>query len=158
MRYTKGKWVASNKDTWSVDATLNKIIHAYIQKLYNGLKGSKCHGVPMYYVNKQAVIEGLVDNAYEADVDAADLLRLKDLEELLWVFGTEEPDVLSYDFDIEMVRGEPNEKGNIPITFLTTGVNGGAEKERYHKDCEAYTERKLKGYELFGKIYNTLDW
>lgn len=158
MRYTKGRWVASSKDTWSVDTTLNKIIHAYIQKLYNGLKGSKCHGVPMYYVNKQAVIEGLVDNAYEADVDDADLLRFKDLEELLWVFGTEEPDVLSYDFDIEMVRGEPNEKGNIPVTFLTTGVNGGAEKGRYHKDCEAYTERKLKGYELFGKIYNTLDW
>jgi len=55
MRYTKGKWVASNKDTWSVDTTLNKIIYAYIQKLYDGLKGSECHGVPMYYRLHQRV-------------------------------------------------------------------------------------------------------
>lgn len=155
MRYTKGKWVASNKDTWSVDATLNKIIHAYIQKLYDGLKASQCHGVPMYYVNKQAIMEGLVDNAYEADVDAADLLRLKDLEELLWVFGTDEPDMRAYDFTIKMINGEPNERGNIPCTF---DIQGEEERDRYHRDCLEYEKRKEAGYKLFGEIYSTLDW
>lgn len=155
MRYTKGKWVASNKDTWSVDATMNKIIHAYIQKLYDGLKGSECHGVPMYYINKQAIVEGLVDNVYEADVDAADLIRFKDLEELLWVFGTEDPAIRDYDFTIDMVSGEPNEKGNIPVTF---NVVGQEERDRYHQDCMDYSERKEKGYRLFGDIYSTLDW
>lgn len=154
MRYTKGKWVASNKDTWSVDTTLNKIIYAYIQKLYSCLKASQCHGVPMHYVNKQAVIEGL-DNAYEADVDLADLLRLKDLGELLWVFGTDEPDIRNYNFTIKMINGEPNERGNIPCTFDIQGVE---ERDRYHQDCLEYEKRKEAGYKLFGEIYSTLDW
>ena len=157
MRYSKGKWVASNRDTWSVDSTLNKIIYAYIKKLYDGLSKSECHGVPMVYVDRQAAIDGLEDGC-EGDVSKADALRFKDLEELLWVFGTEEPDISDYDFHMEIVRGEPNERGNTPITILTTGVNGEAEKERYHNDCVAYDKRKKKGYILFGEIYNTLDW
>ena len=32
MRYTKGKWVASYKDTWSVDYTLSPIILAVMKK------------------------------------------------------------------------------------------------------------------------------
>lgn len=157
MRYAKGKWIASSKDTWYVGTTLNKIIYAYLTKLYDGLSQSKCHGVPMRYVNQQAIIDGL-DNSYDADVDKADLLRRKDLEELLWVFGTEEPDISDYDFSIEWVDGEPKENGNVPVTFVTTGINGEAEKERYHNDLTNYHERKEKGYKLFGEIYSTLDW
>lgn len=154
MRYHHSKWVASNKDTWSVDTTLNKIIYAYIQKLHTCLKDSKCHGVPMYYMYKQAVIEGL-DDGWNADVDAADMLRLKDLEELLWVFGTVEPDMRAYDFTIKMINGEPNERGNIPCTFDIQGVE---ERDRYHQDCLEYEKRKEVGYKLFGEIYSTLDW
>ena len=32
MRYTKGRWVASYKDTWSVDYTLSPIILAVMKK------------------------------------------------------------------------------------------------------------------------------
>jgi len=157
MRYSKGKWIASNRDTWSVDTTLNKIVYAYIKKLYDGLSKSDCHGVPMLYVKRQAEIDGLKCD-WNGCPDKADLLRMKDLEELLWVFGTEEPDISDYDFHIEMISGETNERGSTPITFLTTGINGEAEKERYHNDCVAYDERKKKGYVLFGEIYHTLDW
>lgn len=157
MRYSKGKWIASERDTWYVGTTLNKIIHAYLTKLYDGLSKSECHGVPMRYVEQQAFIDG-IENLCEGDVDKADLLRMKDLEELLWVFGTEEPDISDYDFHIEMIEGEPKESGNIPVTLVTTGVNGEAEKERYQNDLMAYHERKDKGYILFGQIYKTLDW
>jgi len=151
MRYSKGKWIASNRDTWSVDSTLNKIVYAYIKKLYDGLSKSECHGVPMMYVQRQAEIDGL-DCSWNGDVDKADALRMKDLEELLWVFGTEEPDISAYDFDYPNWLNDTDGGG---IDFTCSNV---AERDRYHNDCVAYDERKKKGYILFGQIYSTLDW
>lgn len=153
MRFSKGKWIASNKDTWYVGTTLNRIIYAYIKKLHDGLSKSECHGVPMIYVERQAELEDLSTGDYcNGDVDKADGLRMKDLEELLWVFGTEEPDISDYDF------GYPNwlndtEDGSVDFT-----CSNDAERDRYHTDCVAYNERKEKGYILFGQIYSTLDW
>lgn len=153
MRYSKGKWVASNKDVWSVETTLNKIIMAHITKLYESLQKSSCHGVPMHYMDIQAKIEGV--DSYDADVDEADKIRIKDLEELIWVFGNNEPVMEDYDFSIEMVSGKPNEKGNTPVTFITKGED---EKDRYWNDMNVYKERKDKGYKLFGEVYQYLDW
>lgn len=155
MRYSKGKWTASNKDTYSVETTLNKIILAHLNKLYACLKKSECHGVPMHYVSIQADIQGVDKWSERVDIDEADELRFKDLEELIWVFGDNEPKIEDYIFDIKMISGEPNEKGHIPVTFETTGEE---ERDRYHKDCTEHWERREKGYELFGKIYNTLSW
>jgi len=157
MRYTKGKWIASRKDTYCIDTTLNKIIYAHISKLYECLKESKYHGVPMHYVEMQAMLDG-VENKYEGDVDKADQLRLKDLEELLWVFGTKEPDISDYDFQIEMISGERKENGNTPVTFKLLGENGESERERYRNDVEQYIKRKDAGYKLFGDIYQYLCW
>ncbi len=160
MRYSKGKYIFSRKETFSVETTLNKVILGYLQKLHKCLSESKCHGVPMRYVERQAVIDG-IENSYEADVDKADVLFMKDIEELIWVFGSEEPDITSYDFDIELVSGEKHENGTSSVSFLTTGLNGKdgeEEKERYHNDLDAYHKRKRQGYALFGEIYNDLSW
>ena len=154
MRYTKGKWVASRKDTYCMEFTLNKIIYAHISKLYECLKESKYHGVPMHYVEIQAMLDG-VENKDEGDVDKADQLRLKDLEELLWVFGTEEPAISDYDFQVEMISGGRQENGNTSVKFVTTGES---EEQRYRKDCEEYYKRKDAGYKLFGDIYQYLCW
>lgn len=160
MRYHKSKWKASAKDTWSVERTLNKIILAHLAKLYECLSNSKCAGVPMHYVELQGALDGLTDT-WEADVDRAHLLRMKDLEELIWVFGSNEPNISNYNFHIEMVCGDVKENGNTPVTFAITGVNGKdgeSERNRYHEDMKAYDRRKKDGYKLFGQIYEFLDW
>lgn len=151
MRYSKGKWITSNRDTWYVGTTLNKIIYAYIKKLHDGLSKSECHGVPMHYVERQAEIDG-IDYSYDGDVNKADALRIKDLEELLWVFGTEEPDISDYDFTYPNWLSK-TESGGMDFT-----CSNEVERDRYHNDCVAYNERKQKGYILFGQIYSTLDW
>lgn len=159
MRYSKGKYVFSNKEVYGVEVTLNKVILGYLQKLHDSLSKSTCHGVPMRYVEQQTKIDGL--DPYEADVDKADVLRMKDIEELIWVFSSEEPDILNYDFHIDIVDGEPTTMGTIPVTFVTTGLNGKdgeVEKERYHQDMLKYDKRKKEGYKLFGEIYNDLSW
>lgn len=162
MRYSKGKYVFSNKEVYGVEVTLNKVILGYLQKLHDSLLKSACHGVPMRYVEQQAKIDSV--DPYEADVDKADVLRMKDIEELIWVFSSEEPDILSYDFHIDMVTDEDRElvmKGTTSVKFITTGLNGKdgeVEKERYHQDMLEYDKRKKEGYKLFGEIYNDLSW
>lgn len=163
MRYSKGKYVFSNKEVYGVEVTLNKVILGYLQKLHDSLSKSACHGVPMRYLEQQAKIDG-IENAYEADVDKADVLYMKDIEELIWVFSSEEPDISTYDFHIDMVDDEGREpamEGTTPVKFVTTGLNGKdgeVEKERYHQDMLEYDKRKKEGYKLFGEIYNDLSW
>lgn len=154
MRYSMGKWIANSKDTWSVETTLNKIVLAHIIKLYDCLKSSKCHGVPMIYVERQAVLDGL-DNIYDGDVDKADALRMKDLEELIWTFSDNEPDMDDYNFDVEMISGSPTARGTTPVTFKIVNQEG---HDRYHEDLLIYEERKAAGYKLFGEIYPHLSW
>lgn len=162
MRYSKGKYVFSSKEVYGVEVTLNKVILGYLQKLHDSLSKSSYHGVPMRYVEQQAKIDSV--DPYEADVDKADVLRMKDIEELIWVFSSEEPDISSYDFHIDMVDDEGREpvmEGTKPVRFVTTGLNGKdgeKEKERYHQDMLEYDKRKKEGYKLFGEIYNDLSW
>ena len=54
MRYSKGKYVFSNKEVYGVEVTLNKVILGYLQKLHDSLSKSVCHGVPMRYLEQQA--------------------------------------------------------------------------------------------------------
>ena len=146
MRYTKGKWVASYKDTFSVEQTLNKIVLAHITKLYECLKKSECHGVPMYYMDIQARIEGVDWN--EVDVDKADEIRMKDLEELIWTFSDNEPDISDYDFHYDFGNDVP----------CGIQCSNEAESNRYADDMKVWDERKKKGYKLFGDTYYDLSW
>jgi hypothetical protein len=53
MRYHHGKWTASYRDTFSLDATLSPIIYAGLQKFHDVLeqknREGKCLGVPSEY-------------------------------------------------------------------------------------------------------------
>ena len=154
MHKKKGKWQANIKDTYWVE-NLNEVVLAYITKLYDTIKDRETVGIPMYYVKKQADIQGLDEYSHDVDLDAAHQLRLRDLEELIWTYSNNEPDIRAYDFDIKMQSGDPDDEGMIPCTFEVFGED---ELERYHADSEAYWERKLKGYELAGKLWNELQW
>jgi len=147
MHKSKGKWRASAKDTWCIENSLSPIILAYLEKLYEQLGESECHGVPMYYMDLN-----------DQDIYAADKHRMEDLKELIWVFGSEEPRIEDYDFDIKMnvaKNPDPNARVSGPVTFDITNQE---EYDRYTKDVDEYWERKKKGFELFGKIYLSLDW
>lgn len=158
MRKVKGKWVASSKDVMWTGNSLSPIILAHITKLYDSIKDHDCVGVPMRYVEKQGEIQGLIDQKYwqnrdEVDLEAAHKMRLADLEELMFVFNTDnEPNISDYDFHCEFV---PNEEGGLVGKIE---VSNREESERYSKDMREYEERVDKGYALFGQVYRELDW
>ena len=158
LHKSKGKYKWQHKATYSVDWSLSPVILAYLEKLYETIKDRETIGVPIYYCDKQAKIEGFeqYDWDTEIDLDAAHQLRLRDLEELIYVFNNKnEPRIEDYDFKIDMKFGETNEKGCAACEFEVTGEE---ERNRYRKDSSEWHDRKQKGQELFGQIFNTLDW
>lgn len=155
MRKHKGKWIVNVKDTYHL-GEIDSAVLAHIQKLYDTIKDRETIGIPMTYVEKQAAIQGLEDKySDDVDLDAAHQLRLRDLEELIWVFTDNEPKIQDYNFEINFISGEPNERGNIPCTVE---VINQEERDRYHEDEKVYWERKLKGYELAGKLWREFQW
>ena len=154
MRKQRGKWIVSQKDTYSNEC-INSVMLAYVTKLYETIKDRETIGIPMYYVEKQAGIQG-VDDKYsdKVNLDAAHQLRLKDLEELIWVYTDNEPNIEDYDFHIDFVCKE----GDGEFTPVTFNCTNDAERDRFHMDQDAYWKRKLEGYELAGKLWRELQW
>lgn len=154
MRKHKGKWIVNVKDTYHL-GEIDSAVLAHIQKLYDTIKDRETIGIPMYYCNKQAEIQGLDKYSDGVDLDAAHQLRLRDLEELIWTYTDNEPDILDYNFEINFISLEPNSRGTIPCTVEVVNQEG---RDKYHTDEKAYWERKLKGYELAGKLWRELQW
>ena len=156
MYKKRGEWVVNVKDTYHL-GEIDSAVLAHIQKLYDTIKGRETIGIPITYVEKQAIIQGLDDNySDDVDLDAAHQLRLRDLEELIWVFTDNEPKIQDYDFHMNFISGEPDEGSNlIPCEVTCTNDE---ERSRYHEDEKVYWERKLKGYELAGKLWRELQW
>jgi len=156
MRKHKGKWIVNVKDTYHL-GEIDSAVLAYIQKLYDTIKDRKSVGIPMAYVERQAIIQGLTDSySDDVDLDAAHQLRLRDLEELIWVYTDNEPKIQDYDFHMDFVFGEKKEGSmTVPCEIICTN---DAERDRYHEDEKVYWERKLKGYALAGKLWRELQW
>lgn len=156
MRKHKGKWIVNVKDTYHL-GEIDSAVLAHIQKLYDTIKDRETIGIPMYYVEKQAVIQRLEDKySNDVDLDAAHQLRLRDLEELIWVFTDNEPKIQDYDFHMNFISSEPEEGSNlIPCEITCTNDE---ERGRYNEDEKAYWKRKLDGYELAGKLWWELQW
>lgn len=155
MRKHKGKWTASLKDTYHL-GEINSAVLAHIQKLYDTIKDKETVGIPMYYVDKQAEIQGVDRYSDDVDLDAAHQLRLRDLEELIWTYTDNKPKITDYDFHMNWIRGEKAE-GSVGIPVEITCTNE-EELDRYTKDSDEYWERTIAGYELAGKIWRELQW
>ena len=161
VRYTKGKYKFQRKDTYSV-SSLSKVILAYLEQLHKQLSEATSCGVPIRYCELQAAVEGK-EGSWEADIDldAAHQIRLKELEELIYIFNDKnEPDIEDYDFTIEMVyeEGTVGEEDGLCLRRAHFDIQGEDEHNRYNLDVNNWELRKQKGYELFGKLYNNLDW
>ena len=164
MRYTKSRWVASFKDTFSLDHSLSPIIGAGLVRFKEEItkEGKYRKGLPCTWISDKVedgtfTYEGDERNCQlsEDDWEKCHLLWLDMLDEVIYAFTVPEPDIMKYDFSFDRETGEPDENGCIPVTLDCTNEE---EHERYNKDMKDHTERCQKGYELFGKWFSTFWW
>ena len=152
IRKSKGKYVWKKKAIWCNEWSLSPIIHSYLATLLKAVKEYENIGVPIYYCEKQAKIEGYDSYDWDSNIDleAAHQLRVKDLEEIVWAFSKDsEPDIRNYRFTYKDLK------------FSQDGAElivckNEEERNRYWKDCEEYRERKQKALDLFAEVYYTL--
>ena len=153
IRKSKGKYVWKKKAIWCNEWSLSPVIHSYLTTLLKAVKEDENIGVPIYYCEKQAKIEGYDSCDWDSkiDLEAAHQLRVKDLEEMVWAFSKDsEPDIRSYDFTY---KGLFEDSDSLTINLECTNEE---ERNRYWKDYEGYRERKQKALDLFAEVYYTL--
>lgn len=152
IRKSKGKYVWKKKAIWCNEWSLSPVIHSYLTTLLKAVKEDENIGIPIYYCEKQAKIEGYDRYDWDSNInlEAAHHLRVKDLEEMAWAFSKDsEPDVRNYKFTYNDLK------------FLQDGTElivckNEDERNRYWKDYEEYRERKQKALDLFAEVYYTL--
>lgn len=152
MRYSKGKWIASYRDTWSLDHTLSPIIYAGLSKFHEVLekrnKEGGCLGVPSEY-------------CANPDVDVTDQEVqnwLDDIKKMMYAFENKEPDMRDYSFSLEMVPvpgGIAKDGCSVPYTIE---CDNQEEKARYYADMDAHEKRVQEGLNLFANKYKSLWW
>lgn len=151
IRKSKGKYVWEKKAIWCNESSLSPVIHSYLATLLKAVKEDI--GIPIYYCEKQAKIEGYDRYDWDSNIDleAAHQLRVKDLEEMAWAFSKDsEPDIRNYDFTYKGLLEDSDSR------TLNLECTNEAERNRYWKDCEEYRERKQKALALFAEVYYTL--
>lgn len=152
MRYTKGRWQASYRDTWSLDSTLSPIIYAGLSKFHDVLeqknREGKCLGVPSEYCANPDV-----------DVTDQELQNwLDDIKKMMYAFENKEPDMEDYDFSLEMVPvpgGVAKENCSVPYTIECDNLE---EKARYYADCDEHERLVQEGLDLLAKRWKNLWW
>ncbi len=152
MKYTKGKWVASYRDTWSLDTTLSPIIYAGLSKFHSVLEQKNreggCLGVPNEYMKSET--------DWVTDSDVQDWLD--DIKKMMYAFENKEPDIRDYDFHMNMV---PVEGGvarvgcSIPYAIESTNQT---ETDRYHADCKIHRGKVQEGLKLTFEKWGSLWW
>lgn len=152
MRYTKGKWKASYRDTYSLDYTLSPIIYAGLSKFHEVLskrnKENGCIGIPNEYMKNEA--------EWVTDSDVQDWLD--DIKKMMYAFENKEPDMKHYNFSLEMVPvpgGIAKEGCSVPYTIE---CDNEEEKARYYADLDVHEKKVQEGLNLFGSKFKSLWW
>lgn len=147
MRRAKGGWKASYRDTWSLDCALSPIIAAGLKKFME-VKAQKEHfGIP-----------GVIANKYpDDDYESAGREWQEILEKMLYAFDAPEPDIMAYDFKLDMnfVEDESLPEGFGRCEFLCSNEEG---YERYKQAEEEHWTKVEEGHRLFGEYYRCLWW
>lgn len=139
MRKLKGKWLASYKDTYSLDSVLSPIILSGLVKFRDVLaereKNGSVYGVPIF------------DDNYGDEPQSEKWFEI--LDKIIFAFDDKnEPDISEYDigFNWDKVNG---------IDF---GIMNKDNLEKYREDKLKYEKDKQEGLDLFAKYYNNLWW
>ena len=168
LHKSKGVYKFKNKATYCVSWSLSPIILAYLKQLLKN-KDSDGFGVSQYFCNKQAEIQGIenwqdeyCNEDSKFDLDAAHLLHIEALNELVWAFSQQsyedEPKMADFGLTYEFTDREEDVDGYVwsSAERIETKPNAHAE---YTKASKEYHERLEAGYKLFGEIYkHGLDW
>lgn len=152
MRYSKGRWIASYRDTYSLDMALSPIIYAGLSKFHEVLekrnKEGGCLGVPSEYCANPDIDV--------TDQDVQDWLN--DIKKMMYAFENKEPDMKDYNFSLEMVPvpgGVAKEGCSVPYTIK---CDNEEEKARYYADLDAHEKKVQEGLNLFSLRYKSLWW
>lgn len=146
MRYTKGKWAASYKDTWSVDYTLSPIILAVMKKFREQSQKD-------YFGHPCCLKEdfNLPEN-FDATFEIWEMI----IDSIIFAFdSTNEPKIKDFNLKYTHESGEPNEKGMIPLTIK---VNDEEAQQKYYSAVKEYKDKCQVGRDYFSKYYNNLWW
>lgn len=143
MRKSKGKWIASVRDTWSLDYTISPIIHAGLKKFKEELEKAKYSGVPSDFVS---------DNNEVTEQNVKDWHNV--LDKMAYAFDiNSEPDSKDFNFKTEMLFGEKTDRGTTPVEIV---VDNEEEKERYYEVLKEHRNKCTEGRMLFAKYYESL--
>ena len=146
MRYTKGKWVASYKDTWSVDYTLSPIILAVMKKFREQSQKD-------YFCYPCCLKEDFdLPENFDATFEIWEMI----IDSIIFAFdSSNEPKMEDFNLEYTHESGEPNEKGMIPLTIK---VNDEEAQQRYYSAVKEYEDKCRVGRDYFSKYYNNLWW
>jgi hypothetical protein len=142
MRRSKGRWVCSKRDVWSLDNTLNPIILAGLLKFKEELLKSEYSGVPADFCTGDEVTDECV------------AVWHKTIDNMILAFDDSQiPDIRDYDFKINLERIPTDREG---YTQVITSCTNEIEQQRYYKDCREHEEKCKQGRELFSRYYQSL--
>ena len=168
LHKSKGVYRWQNKATYCVSWGLSPVILAYLKQLLKN-KDSDGFGVPSYFCHKQAEVQGLLGytgvggESPSLDVNAAHLLHIEALSELVWAFSQkgweDSPKMEDYGLDYTITPRLPDPDTGLVYSEITHTEASPTSYADYKKASDEYSERLDKAFKLFGEIYQQgLDW
>ena len=161
MQFKKGKILFGFKDTWHMDEQLSKVILAGVSKYKEVIneEGGHRKGVPAS-ISSHLHSEGVITYGDDYHLSEEDYEKCEGyfdyvIDEIIYAFGNNEPDIMDYDFEYNRVTEQPDELGMIPFTLECTNQS---ESDRYSKDKLAHNKRCLEGRKLFAEHFHALWW
>ena len=148
MRYSGRKgWVASYRDTWSLDYTLSPIILAALKKFYS-LRDKPHFGVPSRVMYDYGLKED--------EVDLGAIIWESIIENMIYAFDLDnEPDINKYPFKLDMKTAPIEGSTNRSCTITASSEE---EYAKFKQDQVEYYKLRDNGLELFGKYFTNLWW
>lgn len=154
MIYKKGKWQASYKDTWCLETTLRPIIGAAIKRYIEEVEKGESYPVVMYGKTGMEDVRCFTQATDEQSLQARSKW-LNILYKIDKAFNSKEPNIMKYDFCIDILPSEDNTVDS-KLKYMDIKVSNEEERNRYQTDMDEYNAMLEEGYMLFGKYLRHL--
>ena len=151
MRYSKGKWKASYRDTWDITCSLEPIMVAWLTKFRDVYEEKEFTGVPSKYCYKMDMTKEEVNEAKAAFIEDLDFI-------IHYLDSSNDPElnILDYNMNIEISQGQTDPKtGCAQVNIVNHDEQAS---DRFNDDVRYFAEQKEKALKLFAEIYPGLWW
>lgn len=151
MQFKYGKVKFGYKDTWGMNWVLKQIIADGVRKFRDTIvekRDTGCVGVPnsVFTEDELTNFVDVTDEHFQRWVDI--------LDKIIYSFEDKEPCSSDY-YDVQMVCGEPDSRGLIPVTIVRSDEDA---HEKYAEDYKIHWEKVLDGRKLFAEHFDSLWW